>query len=237
MKVRFADGLDAGTSRTRLPLHNSNHQGMAGRRSVLHVPTAAQPALRTRPPLHRAVAHGHSRAATRTAVRPPHVALDPCTGRTSATSRAPPAQCRLDPRKRSPPGAIAGLWAHRAHKDTRACHSRACGCAGGGLRASCPTSTLLAGDRHSVLAAAQSCAVCSGSDGRLRSCVCVPVQMRTVLYGKKAANLYTQAFVQNTQARALYQESEDTYYRANDAASYDDWRRARHQWDYFYNRH
>ena len=62
-------------------------------------------------------------------------------------------------------------------------------------------------------------------------------QMRTVLYGKKAANLYTQAFVQNTQARALYQESEDTYYRANDAASYDDWRRARHQWDYFYNRH
>ena len=60
--------------------------------------------------------------------------------------------------------------------------------------------------------------------------------MRTVLYGKKAANLYTQAFVQNTQARALYQESEDTYYRANDAASYDDWRRARHQWDYFYNR-
>jgi hypothetical protein len=60
--------------------------------------------------------------------------------------------------------------------------------------------------------------------------------MRTILYGKKAANLYTQAFVQNTQARALYQESEDTYYRANDAASYDDWRRARHQWDYFYNR-
>ena len=63
------------------------------------------------------------------------------------------------------------------------------------------------------------------------------VKMRTSLYGKKAANLYTQAFVQNTQARALYQESEDTYYRANDAASYDDWRRARHQWDYFYNRH
>jgi hypothetical protein len=63
------------------------------------------------------------------------------------------------------------------------------------------------------------------------------LQMRTILYGKKAANLYTQAFVQNTQARALYQESEDTYYRANDAASYDDWRRARHQWDYFYNRY
>ena len=67
--------------------------------------------------------------------------------------------------------------------------------------------------------------------------LCFAGTMRTVLYGKKAANLYTQAFVQNTQARALYQESEDTYYRANDAASYDDWRRARHQWDYFHNRH
>ena len=69
------------------------------------------------------------------------------------------------------------------------------------------------------------------------SCASLYSKMRTVLYGKKAANLYTQAFVQNTQARALYQESEDTYYRANDAASYDDWRRARHQWDYFYNRY
>ena len=48
--------------------------------------------------------------------------------------------------------------------------------------------------------------------------------MRTTLYGKKAANLYTQAFVQNIQACALYQESEDSDYRANDAASYDDWR-------------
>eukprot|EP00290_Baffinella_frigidus_P056055 CAMPEP_0180378218 /NCGR_PEP_ID=MMETSP0989-20121125/24610_1 /TAXON_ID=697907 /ORGANISM="non described non described, Strain CCMP2293" /LENGTH=63 /DNA_ID=CAMNT_0022377043 /DNA_START=245 /DNA_END=432 /DNA_ORIENTATION=- len=28
------------------------------------------------------------------------------------------------------------------------------------------------------------------------------LQMQTILYGKKAANLYTQAFVQNTQARA-----------------------------------
>jgi hypothetical protein len=73
--------------------------------------------------------------------------------------------------------------------------------------------------------------------GRLLTPALATLQMRTVLYGKKAANLYTQAFVQNTQARALYQESEDTYYRANDAASYDDWRRARHQWDYFYNRH
>ena len=58
-----------------------------------------------------------------------------------------------------------------------------------------------------------------------------------ILHGKKAADLYAQAFVQSTQARALYQESEDAYYRANDAASYDDWRRARPQWDCFYNRH
>jgi hypothetical protein len=83
--------------------------------------------------------------------------------------------------------------------------------------------------------------VLGGDDDACRSLtwprrICA-VKMRTILYGKKAANLYTQAFVQNTQARALYQESEDTYYRANDAASYDDWRRARHQWDYFYNRH
>ena len=92
-----------------------------------------------RPPLHRAVAQSHSRAATRTAVRPPHVALDPCTGRTSATSRAPPAQCRLDPRKRSPPGAIAGFAGSLAHEDTRACHCRACGCAGAG----CPLPTQL----------------------------------------------------------------------------------------------
>ena len=81
------------------------------------------------------------------------------------------------------------------------------------------------------------CVQFPASDLVLTVLMAAPPQMRTVLYGKKAANLYTQAFVQNTQARALYQESEDTYYRANDAASYDDWRRARHQWDYFYNRH
>jgi hypothetical protein len=26
------------------------------------------------------------------------------------------------------------------------------------------------------------------------------------------------------------------YYKANDAAAYDDWVRARNHWDYFYNR-
>ena len=31
-------------------------------------------------------------------------------------------------------------------------------------------------------------------------------------------------------------KAEDTYYQANNWASYDDWRRARDQWDYFYSR-
>ena len=34
----------------------------------------------------------------------------------------------------------------------------------------------------------------------------------------------------------LYNASADTYYKANDAAAYDDWVRARNHWDYFYNR-
>jgi hypothetical protein len=41
---------------------------------------------------------------------------------------------------------------------------------------------------------------------------------------------------QNAQARQLYNASADTYYKANDAAAYDDWVRARNHWDYFYNR-
>jgi hypothetical protein len=56
------------------------------------------------------------------------------------------------------------------------------------------------------------------------------------LYGAKAASLYSKAWSLNMAARKTYQDSEDVYYKANDAASYDDWRRAGHQWDYFYNR-
>jgi hypothetical protein len=33
-----------------------------------------------------------------------------------------------------------------------------------------------------------------------------------------------------------YKKAEDTYYQANNWAAYDDWRRARDQWDYFYSR-
>jgi hypothetical protein len=53
---------------------------------------------------------------------------------------------------------------------------------------------------------------------------------------KKAAALYTQAGDYQKTARFYYKKAEDTYYQANNWASYDDWRRARDQWDYFYSR-
>ena len=62
------------------------------------------------------------------------------------------------------------------------------------------------------------------------------VQMFQTLYGQTAAALYAKAAGQNAQARQLYNASADTYYKANDAAAYDDWVRARNHWDYFYNR-
>ncbi len=61
-------------------------------------------------------------------------------------------------------------------------------------------------------------------------------QMFQSLYGQTAAALYAKAAGQNAQARQLYNASADTYYKANDAAAYDDWVRARNHWDYFYNR-
>ena len=61
-------------------------------------------------------------------------------------------------------------------------------------------------------------------------------QMFQTLYGQTAAALYAKAAGQNAQARQLYNASADTYYKANDAAAYDDWVRARNHWDYFYNR-
>ena len=57
----------------------------------------------------------------------------------------------------------------------------------------------------------------------------------STLYGQTAA-AYAKAAGQNAQARQLYNASADTYYKANDAAAYDDWVRARNHWDYFYNR-
>jgi hypothetical protein len=52
----------------------------------------------------------------------------------------------------------------------------------------------------------------------------------------QAAALYTQAGDYQKTARFYYQKAEDTYYQANNWAAYDDWRRARDQWDYFYSR-
>ena len=60
--------------------------------------------------------------------------------------------------------------------------------------------------------------------------------MFQILYGSTAAGLYDQAAKLNAQARTLYLQSSDTYYKANDAAAYDDWVRARAHWDYFYHR-
>ena len=57
--------------------------------------------------------------------------------------------------------------------------------------------------------------------------------MFQTLYGQTAAALYAKAAGQNAQARQLYNASADTYYKANDAAAYDDWVRASKQWDYF----
>merc|ERR1711970_396196 len=61
-------------------------------------------------------------------------------------------------------------------------------------------------------------------------------KMFQILYGSTAAGLYDQAAKLNAQARTLYLQSLDTYYKANDAAAYDDWVRARAHWDYFYHR-
>merc|ERR1711865_887325 len=69
----------------------------------------------------------------------------------------------------------------------------------------------------------------------LANLLCIP-QMFQTLYGQTAAALYAKAAGQNAQARQLYNASADTYYKANDAAAYDDWVRARNHWDYFYNR-
>merc|ERR1712086_923283 len=55
-------------------------------------------------------------------------------------------------------------------------------------------------------------------------------------YGSAAAGLYDEAAKLNAQARTLYLQSSDTYFKSNDAAAYDDWIRARAHWDYFYHR-
>eukprot|EP00296_Roombia_truncata_P003807 JP440127.1.p1 GENE.JP440127.1~~JP440127.1.p1 ORF type:complete len:71 (+),score=20.29 JP440127.1:25-237(+) len=57
-----------------------------------------------------------------------------------------------------------------------------------------------------------------------------------ILYGPTAAAMYEKAASLNKQARSTYEESANAYFQANSAAAYDDMKRARAQWDYFYNR-
>ena len=61
-------------------------------------------------------------------------------------------------------------------------------------------------------------------------------RLRVDPHSLQAAALYTQAGDYQKTARFYYKKAEDTYYQANNWASYDDWRRARDQWDYFYSR-
>jgi len=56
----------------------------------------------------------------------------------------------------------------------------------------------------------------------------------TCLLALLQAALYAQAADFNKTARFYYMKAQDAYYLANAQASYDDWRRARRQWDYFY---
>ena len=93
-----------------------------------------------------------------------------------------------------------------------------------GPRRGAPSPCLAAGQRELNTRGA-------GTDGHAHA-----RQMFSTLYGQTAAALYAKAAGQNAQARQLYNASADTYYKANDAAAYDDWVRARNHWDYFYNR-
>ena len=75
--------------------------------------------------------------------------------------------------------------------------------------------------------------VIDGSVVHVVATVCRPLMRSAHL---QAAALYTQAGDYQKTARFYYKKAEDTYYQANNWASYDDWRRARDQWDYFYSR-
>ncbi len=67
--------------------------------------------------------------------------------------------------------------------------------------------------------------------------------MRSDCPANVSSNVFTSIFLVFVQAgdyqktaRFYYKKAEDTYYQANNWAAYDDWRRARDQWDYFYSR-
>lgn len=59
---------------------------------------------------------------------------------------------------------------------------------------------------------------------------------RQMLYGKDAAAMYDQAAALQKSARETFYKASDAFFKANAAASYNDWKRARAHWDYFYDR-
>jgi hypothetical protein len=67
----------------------------------------------------------------------------------------------------------------------------------------------------------------------LSACVEPRVVQGYLIFGSVAS---LQAGDYQKTARFYYKKAEDTYYQANNWAAYDDWRRARDQWDYFYSR-
>ena len=80
------------------------------------------------------------------------------------------------------------------------------------------------------------CQLSCGQKEFLTWCLYLCRMLTEQLYGKHAAALYAQAADFNKTARFYYMKAKDAYYLANAQASYDDWRRARRQWDYFYRR-
>merc|ERR1711871_825219 len=57
------------------------------------------------------------------------------------------------------------------------------------------------------------------------------------LYGEQEGFLFVQANDFNKIAKFYYTKAEDSYYKANDAASYDDWRKNRRHWMHFFHKH
>merc|ERR1712023_65705 len=57
---------------------------------------------------------------------------------------------------------------------------------------------------------------------------------RQMLYGKDAAAMYDEAAALQKSARETFYKASDAFFKANAAASYNDWKRARAHWDYFY---
>ena len=53
-----------------------------------------------------------------------------------------------------------------------------------------------------------------------------------MLYGKDAAAMYDQAAALQKSARETFYKASDAFFKANAAASYNDWKRARAHWDY-----